>query len=505
MKHKLVRIAVVIGVLVAAALGASVVTAGTQSRQLPEYVGSQACLGCHADQYVNWEGTLHATSFMELIGPQDFPGDPATAPPELKAELEKADFMWHDRRFLAQDPATGELKYLNVGWDAAKQVYVPYKGGGVWSQNCGGCHSGSVNAGVVKTQVESGIGCESCHGPGRDHILGKGRLSLISDAVNPSESCAQCHSGYNQIAGSARWAQGYRPGIALEEFSGFQAKEYASTDAPPFLNDDNHLQQYPQWKASAHAGATQLLIDRGPTYLARQECIACHSTSAGRLIEKGMTYDPAKHLVNDGVGCASCHASHGSEHTASLKMEPQALCLSCHSVGRGDPSVTQIGTTRAPHSPQGDMLQGISAIGVAPTKGPHSEVTCVQCHMSEGNHMMKVITPAAAMATEGRVDTCTACHTNSSAESRDLYLTMWQENVTGRLERIKADVAVIDAALKADPNVLGTRKAAYENARANFWYVQKDNSKGAHNFEYALKILSQAQSEISNIKAALPK
>ncbi|HYG58289.1 MAG TPA: ammonia-forming cytochrome c nitrite reductase subunit c552 [Symbiobacteriaceae bacterium] len=507
MTRKGLKIAALIGVIMAVALGASVVTAGTKTKaELPEYLGSQACLGCHSDKFVSWEGTGHATSMRQVINASDLPGDPSLASPELKAELDKADFVWHDRRFLAQDPATGELKYLSVTWDSAKQEYVSYKPSSTpWSQNCGGCHSGAVNEGIVTVTHEAGIGCEACHGPGRDHILGRGDRSKITASTMASETCAQCHSGYNQLPDSTRWAKGYRPGVAIEEFEGFAGRAYTPGEAPVFLDDDNHLEQYPQWKASGHANATNLLIARGPTYLARQECIYCHSANAGFLIADGVKFEPEKHLVNDGVTCVSCHVSHGSENEASLKMEPQALCLSCHSVARGGEPVAQIGTTRAPHSPQGDMLQGISAIGVSPTKGAHSGVGCIDCHMSEGNHMMKVIKPSDAMATENRVDSCTACHKGSSAVSRDIYLSLWQETIQARLASLQADVTKIEAALKANPNVLGSNKAAFENARANFWYVQKDNSNGAHNFEYAIKILSQTQAEMTTIKAALPR
>ncbi|HYF95394.1 MAG TPA: ammonia-forming cytochrome c nitrite reductase subunit c552 [Symbiobacteriaceae bacterium] len=507
MTRKALKIAALIAVIVVAALGAGVVMAGTQSKgQLPEYLGSQTCIGCHSDKFLAWEGSAHSVSMVQVMSAADLPADPSTAPADLKAELDKADFMWHDRRFLAQDSATGELKYLNVSWDATKNEYVAYKGGGVWSQSCGGCHSGAVNQGVVATGVEAGIGCESCHGPGRDHVLGRGDRSKISASAASSETCAQCHSGYNQVADSTRWAKGYRPGMKIEEFAGFAFKEYTPGQAPRFLDDDNHLEQYPQWKASGHANATNLLIARGPTYLARQECIYCHSTSAGSQIADGVKFDPATDLVNDGVSCAACHDPHGSTNQASLKMEPQALCLSCHSVARGGTPVAQIGTTRAPHSPQGDMLEGNLAIGVAPTKGAHSGLKCVDCHMSEGNHMMQVIKPSDAMATEKRVDSCTACHTNSSAESRDVYLTMWDESISTKLAKLKADVALIDAALAKNPTALADDvKAEYINARANFWYVEKDNSGGAHNFEYATKILKSADQAMTRVKAALPQ
>lgn len=501
MTRKPFKIAVLLGVVsLLGALTASAVTANSVAKEkMPEYVGSQACLGCHADQHVAWQDSLHHTSFEETDSPDAFPGDLTTAPAELKAELDKADYIWRGKRFLAQDPATGEIKYLNVQFNTSTKAYEPYKGGGVWSQSCGGCHSGAVNAQVHTTMIEPGISCESCHGPGRDHILGKGDRSKIVVTTEASKTCAQCHSGDNTIKGAARNAQGYKPGIPIEEFAGFKATEYDPNQAPPFLNDDNHLQEYPQWRASAHAGATQLLIDREET---RERCFNCHSASAGIQIKKGIPFVKEEHLVNDGVSCVACHTSHGSEFTAQLKMEPQALCVSCHNVGTNETKT--IGTTRPPHAPQADMLQGTGAINVAPTKGAHTGITCIECHMSEGNHMMKVVKPADAIGVKDRVDSCTACHKDSSPESRGAYLELWQGNVTSRMTRLKADVELIDARLKANPEALTAEvKAQYEKSRANYWMVMKDNSKGAHNFEYTTKILTQTQAEMTKIKAGL--
>lgn len=500
MTRKALKIAVTAGLLVVAALTATVVTARTPAKeQIPEYVGSQACLGCHAEKNVAWEDSLHHTSFQLLDNAADYPGDLTTAPAELKNELDKADYIWRGKRFLAQDPVSGELRYLNVQWNATSGQYESYKGGSAWSQSCGGCHSGAVNSGVHSTMLQPGISCESCHGPGRDHILGKGEIAAIVSSTDASATCAQCHSGYNKLPDFTRFATGYEPGTKIEEFEGFLAPVYDPNEAPPHM-EDHHMQQYPQWKASAHAGATQLLIEHGET---RERCFSCHSASADIQAAKGVAFEYDKHLVNDGVTCASCHDSHGNENPAQLKMDAQALCVSCHNVGTDE--TRTIGTKRAPHAPQADMLQGTGAIGIAPTTGAHTSLTCIECHMTEGNHMMKVIKPEDVMGTE-RVDSCTACHTDSSTDSRGVYLSMWQESVSTRMDGLKADVEKIDAALEAHPNALSEEmQAQYLNTRANYWYVMKDKSYGVHNFEYTIKILTQTQQEMAKIKAALRK
>ncbi|HWI50705.1 MAG TPA: ammonia-forming cytochrome c nitrite reductase subunit c552 [Symbiobacteriaceae bacterium] len=487
------------------ALTAGVVVASTQSKaQLPEYLGSEACIGCHSDKFQSWESSEYSHGHSENIAHEikseaDLPAPlPADLAPEIASELAKAKYYFHDR-FMAPDLKTGELMYMGVEYNPTTKQYVaaPSRKGTSMDANCGGCHAG--RAVQAKAQTEVGVGCESCHGPARDHVLGKGDVSKIVSSTDPTVTCVGCHSGNNTVAGGTRYPVGYRPGMKLSDVPGFKGVEHSTEGAPMAMH---HKGAVGGWAISGHANATNLLAERGESYLNRQECIKCHSTAAGKMIAEGKTFVASKDMVNDGVSCVACHDPHGSNNPASLKMDAQALCMSCHSVARGGAPVAQIGTTRAPHSPQGDMVQGISAIGVAPTKGPHSEVGCIECHMTDANHEFKIVKPADVIGTT-RKDSCSACHTNSSPEARDVYLTMWEESINAKVAAVKADVAIIDAAVKANPNVLGTKKADYENARANYWMVEKDNSKGAHNFEYAIKVITKAQKDITAIKTAI--
>ncbi|HYG58419.1 MAG TPA: ammonia-forming cytochrome c nitrite reductase subunit c552 [Symbiobacteriaceae bacterium] len=500
MTRKTLKIAIGIVAVMLFALTAGVVVASTKTQTgLPEYTGSTSCLGCHSDKFVSWEGSLHATFVTEIKSIADLPLDPTGIDPELALEVAKAKYYYHER-FLAPDLKTGELFYLGVEYDPETNTYIPFDRKGVsMDANCGGCHAGRDYQSGMRPDL--GVNCESCHGPGRDHILGKGDPSKIFASSDPNLSCAQCHSGNNTTQGGIRYPVGYRPGMTLDQIEGFTPVKFDPNAAPVPMH---HKGAVGQVAVSAHANATNRLIERGETYLNRQECIYCHSTSAGLQIADGKPFVAATDLVNDGVSCVACHDPHGSSYDAQLKMEPQALCLSCHSVARGGEPVKQIGTVRAPHSPQGDMLQGISAIDVAPTKGAHSEVTCVECHMTGANHLMKVLLPEDVIGTTTK-DSCSACHTNSSAESRAVYLEMWKEAIGTRVAAAKADVAIIDAAVKANPNVLGEQKAAYEAARANYWMVEKDKSNGAHNFEYAIKIITKSQKDLSAIKTAIGK
>lgn len=72
-----------------------------------------------------------------------------------------------------------------------------------FEQNCLTCH------GIPRNGTgESGVRCESCHGPGRAHVIaiahGDPRLAIVNPAkLPPDESlnlCGQCHSGFRKQA-----------------------------------------------------------------------------------------------------------------------------------------------------------------------------------------------------------------------------------------------------------------------------------------------------------------
>jgi len=503
MNRKAIKVALMIVAALAVALTTSAVMASTKAKtELPEYVGSKACLGCHADEFLMWEPSGHANMLTQVMKPTDLPGDPKAAPAEIKAELDKADWIVAGHRFLARDPATGELKYLNVQWDDASKAYVAYKGGASWNQGCAGCHTTGYDK-ASATFADAGIGCEMCHGPGRDHILGKGDVSKIT-ATTDAQVCGSCHNGTSQMPDGTRWPVGYRPGQGNFTDGGFTYLKFdISKSAVDYTG--KKLRQYAQWEASAHATSWPTL-QSNPA--AGSYCYKCHTADA---IVEGATFDPAKHQGSvSSVTCVACHDPHGSSVEGQLRKEPKALCESCH-----NGSIAEGGTFKAGseiHHPMKEMLGGYGAIGVAQTKGAHSgesfdgtEITCLSCHFAYNNHDFKVVTPADAMRTNAAYDSCTKCHTNSSSESRGVFLEMMQESVETKLHALTADIATIDAALKANANVLGAKLEAYQAAKTNVSFVEADASRGAHNFEYATKVLSAAQKAIADAKTALPK
>lgn len=494
MKRKAFKVAILTALmaLVALAAGVTVSSAKSEGGELPEYLGSNACLGCHADKYVNWDNTGHAHMLTQVFKQSDLPGDINAAPEELKAELQKAAWIVAGHRFLARDPQTGALSYLNVQWNADQNQYVAYKGGSNWETGCAGCHSTGWDKSTAEF-AEPGIGCEMCHGPGRDHVLGKGDISKIT-LTNDAQTCGACHTGGSGLNGE-RWPD-YKPGDDLHA-SGFQFPEVPDPHEALYPDPAKvKMRQYPLWEKSAHATA---MLSLSSSDHAGEHCFKCHSSEAlqGALAGQKAPSDHAQYT--DGVSCSACHDPHNSTNEGQLRMPKEELCIYCHTASLPEGQSFQAG--KEIHHPMAEMLAGRGAIGVAPTTGAHSELTCTDCHMTEGNHLMRVVKPSEVVGT-ARKDTCTSCHTDSSAESRAVYLEMWQESTERRLEDARDDMALISASLNA---LTASQKAEFDAAKTNLSFVEADASKGVHNFEYSIKVLNSVTKTFSDLRKAIGK
>jgi predicted CXXCH cytochrome family protein len=478
------RIAVVF-VVAQVMLGCAAVWAGEKS-EIPEYVGSQACLSCHTEKFRQWKPSNHAQMVVPIINSSDLPLDISKAPANLQSELRKATYMVANSMCLARDPVTEHYKTLGVSYDKIQKAYVSSGFSLDWSISCAGCHTTNMNTPKL-TWSESGIGCEACHGPGRDHILGKGDTAKIVTSKDP-DICGQCHGGNdvqtggNLMSDGSKWIVGFRPGMKLAELKGVQLTPVDPAKAPPDSSVMvNHLRNYNMWAASPHSKALGLVAgnDRNPA-----DCYGCHSADGFAARLQGKKVDPAKKAGFTTISCVACHDPHDSENSHQLIMPPEKLCNSCH---------TQEAT-----------LKGTSVKGIEETKSIHANVNCVQCHMTEANHLMKVIRPDAPDLAEKRADTCTSCHKNSTKKDRATRLQEWQSLFTKKMDALQADLKIIGSATKDTPDRLTAElKGKLNSARGNLSILTRDKSRGAHNFEYAMKVMDQTGTDLDAIKAAI--
>jgi len=200
------------------------------------------------------------------------------------------------------------FSFILIPWNIAR-ADSDYAG----SEACKDCHEAYYKGFAQSVHGKKAVpgnpanreGCESCHGPGAQHIEkggGKGVAIIVfgrkTDANTRDSKCLACHG---------------------------EAKEF------------------PFWNLSRHKSA-QIACDnchsihaavKGKDFLKAQEpdlCFGCHRTI------KGQTNKQSHHPIREGkIKCSSCHNPMGTANVkAMIKADSvNELCYKCHAEKRG--------------------------------------------------------------------------------------------------------------------------------------------------------------------------
>jgi hypothetical protein len=313
------------------ALRATVVTpvlllcwAAAAEEPIPDYVGSRACLGCHPEKYSQWKPSNHATMVVPIINSTNLPLEISQAPAKLQPELRKAAYMVANSFFIARDPVTEHYKMLGVMYDKVGKTYRPSNFSLDWSTQCAGCHTTNMNTPKL-TWGEPGIGCEACHGPGRNHATQKGDKTKIVTSKD-ADVCGQCHGGNDVktggklMADGTKWVVGFRPGMKLSDLKGVQLTLVDPSKTPPDADvSANHLRNYNMWAVSPHSKALSLIADNAR---AAADCYGCHSAEGFAAKLQGKKVDVSQKGAFNTLTCVACHDPHDSENPRQLVMAP---------------------------------------------------------------------------------------------------------------------------------------------------------------------------------------
>jgi len=215
-----------------------------------------------------------------------------------------------------------ESAIRNFGEGHSKDKALPWKDP-MFSFNtgCYSCHVSQLSSNFDLTSGtyhttwrEAGINCETCHGPGEEHIracrgLKEGEVPkdmklIVTSSFTPqqhNDACAPCHAKMNPITPS------YRPG---DKF--FDNYNITTLEDPDFYPDGRDLgENYTMtaWMMNPCAQKSDL------------NCITCH-TSSGRDRNKD----------NPNQACVKCHRDKVLNFEAHSRHKPEAglTCISCH-------------------------------------------------------------------------------------------------------------------------------------------------------------------------------
>jgi predicted CXXCH cytochrome family protein len=245
---------------------------------------------------------------------------------------------------------------MQAGWETTGHAgaWESLEASGGSQTFCEGCHTvnelGNVterDAGWAATEDPRyhDVQCESCHGPGLDHVDNPDAtqpLASVAAGVDLDAGCGECHSGTHH----------------------------------PFTN---------QWEQSRHGSvpAQSSALNASPS------CLNCHEGKAALRNTFGERTDFVEQEAGEPqpIVCATCHDPHGSPFEANLRApiedaSDENLCVRCHS-RHGTPSSTSP-NFRGPHGFQGNLVLG-EDVGWVPDDFQYDPSNLASTHGSEAN------------------------------------------------------------------------------------------------------------------------
>ena len=380
------------------------------------YSGSARCRDCHEEFYRLWSTSHHGLAMQPFTA--------ALAREQLT--LQKQDIVIGDYRYRAEigtgqvreTTATsevnrpiahvmggknvyffltpyerGRLQVLPVAYDVRRTEWYDVSASGLrhftdlaeqvvhWTDpeltfnaSCYSCHVSQLSSNYdLKTDsyrttwAEPGINCETCHGPGEEHIrvareVGPGKVLADPKLIvtrqftheQKNDMCAPCHAKMSPMTGS------FHPGDRY--FDAFDLIGLENRDFYPDGRDLGENYTFTSWRLSPCAKSGQL------------DCLHCH-TSSGRYRFKDRT------LANQ--ACLPCHETRVRNVLAhSHHPEGKTVCIDCHM--------------------------------------PKTEFA----RMVRSDHSMRPPTPAATIAFKSQ-NACNLCHQDKDAAWSDRAVRAW--------------------------------------------------------------------------------
>lgn len=313
-----------------------------------QYVGNQACASCHLAICQSYSKTPMALT-SGLVGNNLIEGEFEHSPSAVRYRVYQKDgkaflsyqrtnksgirgiqelafFAGSGRRgrsylfsidgFLFQSPVSyySQKKRwdMSPGYESAREM--PFNR--AITPSCLFCHASQIRA-VKGTEnryeampfAQAGIGCESCHGPGSEHIKGKSEMINPGklEAARRDSVCAQCHlSGEARINQPGKDAGMFRPGDRLADY------------VLDYIYDGGFNYAY---KAISHVEAlaqSRCKLAAGD----RMSCLSCHDPHSLPPPEEKAAYFREK--------CLACHLQQEVSVKLKRHFDAQQDCRGCH-------------------------------------------------------------------------------------------------------------------------------------------------------------------------------
>lgn len=442
------------------------------SRGPGQYVGSESCRECHEDAYREWKAALHL-QMTKPIAEARVVGDfsPGThfeqhgrnykmeqkdgryfvtvSHRSGQSERFEAHFTLGSLRFqgyLSILP-DGRIYVLPAFWNQEWKRWLDWREitpvpdtdhdlRQIWNITCFNCHATNLARNFsAETNTfnshwtEMGIGCEGCHGPGRNHVeltlpwkddpsriasvkALKGDKSQLLQIFATSgaprrqlfDTCAYCHGNKNN------------------RFVGFVPGDHYDDYALPFLPSDESPDNDPQG---------DFWPDGRPSRFNRPQA----------LMMSGC-------FERSDITCASCHNAHGSPNPQALKVpldRSNELCTQCHKTLELRHSSDESRRPDAPSTASSGPLEGPALTAHTHHRADSAGSQCINCHMSEVNwrllmrrrdHTFRAPVPEMT-GKYGAPNACNECHDDRTPEWAAAAMDAWYGDTARRSKSLK--------------------------------------------------------------------
>ncbi|MEY4385834.1 MAG: hypothetical protein RLY20_1117 [Verrucomicrobiota bacterium] len=421
-----------------------------QTKTYATYGGSTSCKECHEDAFAAWAGSHHALAERKPSEAMDGAAfTPArtfhhgTQQTSVRKNGERFELVtaglggtnetFPVQRILAHNPLRqalvefpgGRLQATEAAWDPRSNDWFNVYGtedrkpgewghwtgrGMNWNSMCATCHNTRVRKNYDAASdsyhtamVETGVGCESCHGPLKAHndwqYANKGKglkdptLTKLS-REQTFDTCAGCHSRRGEITGDP-------------------------VPGDPFF--DHHLLS---------------IVDDSDLFYAdgqiRDEDYEVSAFMGSRMFHKG-------------VRCIDCH----DVHTMKTKLPGNFLCLSCHGPGATNAPVINP-VTHSHHRAFGYDTNGVlvnaNLADYKPAQIKETGGECVNCHMPQTVYMQRhsrhdhgMTIPDPLLTKQFNLpNACERCHADKGTDWNLRYVEQWYGTNMNRPYRLRA-------------------------------------------------------------------
>lgn len=233
-----------------------------------------------------------------------------------------------------------------------------------------------------------------------------------------------------------------------------------------------------------------LNVVKGDGHVPEGKCVQCHNEPEILSTKYTSQFMHKNHVTDHKIECADCHTPIGHEIAPILTFaHGPVLCDKCHS--------------KEIHLGPGELYRGTGGIGVpdSPSLMFATNVDCIACHRRGEESRAALQTTQYVERAIG--EACVDCH----GEGFDDTLKQWKkllssaENETN--QRIFNVQKILSEKTKDGAPAFKRAQNLLNEARHNYSFVLL--GKGAHNIEYAFKLLNAANSKTEQVLAILDK